>query len=106
MQEVLNGYKDIFKASEKWSKKVNLEKEFEVFREGSAVYHFLGGNSSPHLRLPDKEALNKGRLTNLLLFNSLLCQGKSQLGYSSHRPMDAVESRHLMMMTLQKFLKR
>ena len=100
MQEVLRGYKDIFSESEKLSKEINLEEEFKVFREGSAVYHFLGGNNAPHLRMPDAEAMQKGRAIDYYLFNRFVSQGKSQLGYLTHKPVDAVESRHLMMVTL------
>jgi len=100
MQEHLIGYKKIFDTSEEWSKKVDLKKEFEVFREGSAVYHFLGGNNSPHLRYEDKEAIGKAMKVNYHLYQSFRKQGKSQLGYINKRPIDAVESRHMMMMTL------
>ena len=44
--------------------------------------------------------MNKAMGLNYTLFDSFRRQGKSQLGYEGTRPMDAIESRHLMMMTL------
>lgn len=81
-------------------------KDFSVFREDFATYHFLLCNCDP-----DTDALEQARRLNTDLYQEYIKKGKPKLGYGSnpsvpYREMDMCDSHHIMMSTIISNYKR
>lgn len=84
----MQGYKPVFDKSAELAKGFN---DFEHFRDYPELFHFI--IAPPFLLQPDEDSLSKAKGFSPYLYEQLLAKGPS---YGNQ--LDAIESRHILMM--------
>lgn len=97
----MKSYNEIFEKSKTEFSQLNVDKLFLSFRDNPGPYHFLTAVGKQRF-FPDVEALDIAKKINLDLANAYINIPKPKIGYSnedSYVPIDAIDSRHIMMST-------